>query len=179
MIKLKKNNCKDGFLDKIKNLYEASFPIDERRDFQDIIKLLDDKKSPFEIIAFIEDGEFSGFLSFWKWDDMRYFEHFAVEPSMRNGGRGAKYLCQAIADDSTPVVLEVEPPVDEMARRRIGFYERNGLRLWNDLYYLQPAYGEDRSPLELKLMTAGDITFSGEDDEKILRIKREVYGQNL
>ena len=73
MIKLKENNCKDGFLDKIKNLYEASFPIDERRDFQDIIKLLDDKKSPFEIIAFIEDGEFSGFLSFWKWDDMRYF----------------------------------------------------------------------------------------------------------
>ena len=179
MIKLKENNCKDGFLDKIKNLYEASFPIDERRDFQDIIKLLDDKKSPFDVIAFTEDGEFSGFLSFWKWDDMRYFEHFAVEQSMRNGGRGAKYLCQSIADDSTPVILEVEPPVDEMARRRIGFYERNGLRLWNDLYYLQPAYGEGRSPLELKLMTAGEISFSGEDDEKILRIKRVVYGQNL
>ena len=68
MIKLKENNCKDGFLDKIKNLYEASFPIDERRDFQDIIKLLDDKKSPFEIIArvlkFLEMGRYALFRAF-------------------------------------------------------------------------------------------------------------------
>ena len=179
MIKLKENNCDSGFLEKFKNLYEAAFPLDERRDFQSVRQLLDDCKSPFDVMIFVENDEFAGFLSYWKWDGMRYFEHFAVVPSMRNGGRGAKYLRQAIADDSAPVILEVEPPVDDIARRRIGFYERNGFRLWNDLYYLQPSYGEGRKPLELKLMTIGNIVFDGENDEKILRIKRDVYGLDI
>ena len=41
----------------------------------------------------------------------------------------------------TPVVLEVEMPTDEMSKRRIGFYERLGFELDNQVYH-QPPYAQ-------------------------------------
>lgn len=80
-----------------------------------------------------------------------------------------------LASDSRPLVIEVEPPTDEMACRRIGFYERNGLRLWNDVEYVQPPYSPDRHAIELKLMTYGGISLSA-GDKYVKRIHRDVYG---
>ena len=94
---------------------------------------------------------------------------------MRNGGKGSIYLQEITKKLGKPVVLEVEPPTDEMAIRRIGFYERNGFKLWKDITYIQPAYDKTKSSIELKLMTIGDIEFDGNNDKKIKRIKSEVY----
>ena len=172
----KVKSVKKKWMSNLKNLYESAFPVDERRDFRELEKLVADEDSPFNVIFFEEGGDFSGFLTYWRWDDIRYFEHFAVVESLRNGGRGAVYLQNAIKMESTPVILEVEPPIDSLTKRRVAFYERNGLCLWNDIYYMQPPYGKDRNPMELKLMTYGDISLEGADDERILRIKKVVYG---
>lgn len=175
-MKSKAKDVKNNNLVKFRELYESAFPIDERRDFADVESLMGDDASHFHVCYFEENNKFSGFLTYWEWDDMRYFEHFAVDPLLRGGGLGAGYLKKVVEMKTTPVILEVEPPVDEIAKRRVGFYQRNGFRLWNELYYLQPSYGEGRNPMKLKLMTFGEIDFTGEDDDKILRIKREVYG---
>ena len=107
-----------------------------------------------------DNDEFIGFLTSWEWNDFRYGEHFAISPEMRCGGIGGNALRWFLASDSRPLVIEVEPPTDEMACRRIGFYERNGLRLWNDVEYVQPPYSPDRHAIELKLMTyGGDFAF--------------------
>ena len=94
---------------------------------------------------------------------------------MRCGGIGGNALRWFLASDSRPLVIEVEPPTDEMACRRIGFYERNGLRLWNDVEYVQPPYSPDRHAIELKLMTYGGISLSA-GDKYVKRIHRYVYG---
>lgn len=176
MINSKEINSENSLIDNIRELYLDAFPPNERRDFDEFLRLLDDKSVPFTVAVLEEDGEFAGFLTYWAWDDFRYFEHFAVAPEKRNGGKGGAFLRMMVENDRRPVVLEVERPDDEMAVRRIGFYQRNGFRLWDDVPYLQPSYGAGREPIPLCLMTAGDIAFDGENDEKIRRIKRSVYG---
>ena len=49
-------------------------------------------------------------------------------------------------------MMEVELPETEMAARRIGFYERNGF-VMNPFEYMQPAMGEDRHAIPLRIMS--------------------------
>lgn len=174
-IKIVEISVKNIIIDNVKALYESAFPANERRDCDKLLSLVEENPF-FHLYAFTEDDAFTGFLSCWNWGDCRYFEHFAVEPAFRNGGRGAKYLQSVVEMELSPVILEVEPPVDEMAQRRIGFYQRNGFKLWSDISYIQPPYSADKESVELKLMTFGNISLTGEDDERILRIKKDVYG---
>ena len=71
-----------------------------------------------------------GFITYWDFDSFYYVEHFATNPALRNGGYGKRtleYLCNYLKH---PIVLEVERPVEEMAKRRISFYQRQGFTLW-------------------------------------------------
>lgn len=175
-MKYEEISVKNKLIKNVQALYESAFPRDERRDFIEVIRLMETKHELFHVRVFENEAGFAGFLTSWEWDDFRYFEHFAIDSTLRNKGIGAIALQQAIGTCNKPAILEVEPPETELARRRIGFYERNGFRLWTTLPYLQPSYGKGKNPVRLCLMTAGNITFAGENDEKILRIKREVYG---
>ncbi len=159
----------------IEELYINSFPSDERREFVKIIELLEDSTSPFKLISVEIDGEFSGFASYWEWDDLRYMEHFAISPDVRGNGIGAKVLEYLRSASFTPIIFEVEHPDDDMAKRRIQFYQRNGFTLHPEIPYMQPAYDDTKSPMPLILMTYGDIQLS-ENCEFIHRIKKEVYG---
>ena len=75
-----------------------------------------------------------------------------------------------------PFVLEVEMPADDLSRRRIAFYERNGFTLWRDCAYMQPPYRPEDAPLPMLLMVKGNL--SPEQDFPHVRqtIHREVYG---
>lgn len=174
-MKSKEICVKNVLIERVIELYIASFPEDERRSVVKFRNLLENSDC-FHVLGFFEgEDEFVGFLSYWDFGTFRYGEHFAILPEKRNGGRGAECLQMAMDIMGKPIILEVEPPVDEMAKRRIGFYERNGCKLWPDLFYMQPAYEKYLEPIELKLMTIGDIDFDGENDEKILKIKKMVY----
>lgn len=168
-------SLKNKFLADAAALYEAAFPEDERRATDEFLRLIGDG-GRFHVDGFTDgNGRFAGFMSYWTWPDFRYIEHFAVDASMRGGGIGARMLRQFIDSDPRPVIIEVEPPsAGEMAARRVGFYERAGMRL-SDAAYTQPPYGEGRKPVELRLMTCGGITLTA-GDERIARIRREVYG---
>ena len=50
------------------------------------------------------------------------------------------------------IILEIDPPKDEISVRRRGFYERNGFKL-NDFEHFAPAYTSGGSDFELKIMT--------------------------
>ena len=63
----------------------------------------------------------------WETEDFCYLEHFAVQPSLRGHGTGSTILRQLLTQDK-PLILEIEPPDDEITCRRKHFYERNGLR---------------------------------------------------
>ena len=115
-----------------------------------------------------------GLLTTWTFDGFTYIEHFALSPEVRGQGHGTEALQQLIARTVQPLILEAEPPTDTLTRRRIRFYERSGLILY-DYPYLQPAYTADSQPVELRLMGTLD-TQRTPLDQVSRTLHREVYG---
>ena len=75
---------------------------------------------------------------------------------------------------SPSVLLEVEMPETDFARRRIGFYERNGFRVRDEFKYIQPPYSPGQPSLELLLMTHGDVPLRSSLD--LAEMLSDVYG---
>ncbi|MCM1029597.1 MAG: GNAT family N-acetyltransferase [Pseudoflavonifractor sp.] len=141
-------------------LYLEAFPPEERRPVHLLSRLVEDATSPMTLwnIASSE-GRSVGFLTLWRLPSgMTYIEHFAVNPAARGEGIGARVLSRL--DELTgcgPVVIEVERPIDEMARRRIGFYERSGFVVHEGYDYAQPPYSRALPEVGMLLMTRGQI----------------------
>ena len=115
-----------------------------------------------------------GLLTTWHFEEFIYIEHFAIDPTLRSRGYGSKALHTFIKGHGKPIVLEAEPPTDALSIRRIGFYERSGLTLY-DCPYIQPAYTEDSHPVELRLM--GTLDTEATPLPLVSQIlHREVYG---
>lgn len=158
----------------LRTLYFDSFPPEERRSWESIMQLTDDSSSPFNMTMIMREGEIAGFITWWRLNGARYVEHFAVIPAMRGGGLGGKAIRNFVAADPMPVILEVEPSgSNDMADRRIAFYERCGFTGHRDFMYIQPPYSPGLPEVPLMLMTSApgvDLkTTSGE-------IHSRVYG---
>ena len=97
-------------------------------------------------------------------------EHFAVDPKLRNSGTGSGMLQELVKLSKKPVCLEVELPDAELARRRIGFYERNGF-VFNDYSYMQPPISKGKSPVPLRIMTYGKAV----SQEEFEQIQKSLY----
>lgn len=164
------------FISQIKELYESAFPPDERRDFALIEQLL--AHSPhfsIRVMFDIYSGAFAAFLSYWNFGSFAYIEHLAVMPAVRGRSLGHQIMTDFFASVSNRVLLEVEPPIDTITRKRVAFYESLGMTLWDDFHYIQPPYAPHLNPLELQLMTSG--TFSRDDlTAAVTTLHREVYG---
>lgn len=136
-------------------LYESSFPSGERRRWAAICTLAEKEERFVFLRLASESCPMLGILALWQLDFGYFGEYLAVAPEQRNGGWGSKILQQLLTQlNAQPLVIEVEPPLEPMAARRIAFYERHGLLLRN-VDYLQPAYHENEPPLPLKIMTYG------------------------
>jgi hypothetical protein len=70
--------------------------------------------------------------------------------------------------------LEVEIPEEEMAKRRINFYQRQGFSLWEKPYQ-QPPYKTGDNYLPMLIMAYGDIECGKDFDSVKEHIYREVY----
>lgn len=164
----------------MRRLYLDAFPADERRPLHLLSRLIEDPASPVTLLLLDDDARPScpaGFITLWRLSDGTYYiEHFATLPERRGGGLGAKALelLKPVLDGS-PLVIEVERPEEgETARRRIGFYERCGFTLHAGHIYIQPPYASGLRPVEMRLMTLGDL--QGRDIADIAAtLRREVY----
>lgn len=161
----------------IKDLYETSFPADERRDFEIWLQILKTRPE-FNVFAIYDDGDVVGFISVWQWEAWRYVEHFAVDATRRGGGIGAVAFRQLLSMNTRPLILEVESPTDDISCRRVAFYERLGLTLHSDYEYIQPPYSEDRNSLPMCLMTYGahpDVDLS----QPVALMYKHVYSSDI
>ncbi|NDW09099.1 GNAT family N-acetyltransferase [Dysgonomonas sp. 520] len=157
-------------LDFIEKLYIESFPANERRPVPELYDLIENEDVFTAFVVLNEDSERIGFLTYWNLDGFVYAEHFAISPEFRNGGNGAKIMISFLNHFTVPVILEVEAPTSETAKRRIGFYERLGFKLWN-FDYVQPPYGKDLEPVPMKLMSYREIDL----DKNYEEIKTQLY----
>lgn len=157
---------KDDF-DPIYKIMEEAFPKEERRKEEGQKRLFDE-----EIYSIVSNKEKTVFIAFWKMDKYVYIEHFAAAKTERGRGTGSNFLRTFLNEAGRPVVLEVEPPLNETSKRRIAFYEREGFVL-NGYHYIQPSMGEGRSPVELKIMTYPQKV----TEEEFEDIKTEIYSK--
>ncbi len=167
----------------IRGLYEASFPRNEQRPWAQLLRLLS-RSEAFRLYLLCEGENPVGFISYWLWSDLLYIEHFAMAAEQRGKGYGSAALRTLCVEISRPMVLEVEPPVTEQARRRIAFYRRLGF-VRCELPYSQPAYSETSRPVELSLMfytapvAVGSEDFPAYFSSVRQRLYEKVYGVSL
>lgn len=135
------------------NIYEQSFPLCEQRPLGEHIKALADPAFQYNLLT--DEGKLVGLLSWWEWEakdgtPFRFGEHFAISPRIRSKGYGSQALKYLFGDDSRLVLLEIDPPEDDISRRREQFYLRNGLVTNYEYDHVHPSF---RSPTEAhKLM---------------------------
>lgn len=153
-------------------IMEQSFPIDERRNREGQQKLLSEEK--YKLLGVKKDGKLLAFFAVWDFSDFVFIEHFAVEECARNSGTGGRMLKTLLEQKPGKVVLEVELPEDSIKKRRIAFYERNGF-FFNDNSYMQPAMGEDRQAIPLRIMSAPQKLSVEEFETVRAKLYQNVY----
>lgn len=121
-------------------LYRAAFPAKEIRSAEDHLRALQDPLYKAEGIWL--DERFAGLLYYWEFGDSRYIEHLAVDPALRGRHIGSDVL--AVFCRGKRVILEIDPPENPVALRRLHFYERLGF-VSNPQLFLHPSF---RKPFE-------------------------------
>lgn len=170
MSEIRRANIDD--FDKIFAIIEDSFPPDEYRDYEEHKRLFEDNKYTLFVI---ENGdEIKAFITLWVFEKFNYIEHFAVSGKYRGEGLGSELLGYLVKNLKGITCLEVEPPDTEIAKRRIGFYERNGF-YYNDYKYIQPPFSKDKSSVELKIMTTPNSISADEFENIKSTLYKEVY----
>lgn len=103
-------------------LYGISFPAHEQRETPSQTAIL--THPDYHFTAILDGSTFVGDMLYWETPDFRYIEHFCILPALRGQRYGSRAL--SMLPNDRPVILEIDPPVDEIAIRRKGFYERCG-----------------------------------------------------
>lgn len=152
------------------DLYELSFPVLERRDEDEQYRVLKNENYCFDVIT--DNDEFIGIMLYWEVNGLIYLEHFATRKDIRGKGYGAKAL-ELLKASGKPVLLEIELPVDELTKRRYGFYKRNGF-VMNPYKHIQAKYRQGDSDLELKVLTYPQVVKKEDYDEFYEYMLREI-----
>ena len=134
----------------LKQIYEGLFPEDERREWTQLTELL--HNTQFSLNEIYDQHNFLGFISVWNLTEFSFIEHFAIRPTKQGKGYGTEALNQVLSMNSKPVILEVEEPFTETARKRILFYERLNFTV-NDNSYFQPPYSIEKNSVKMLLMS--------------------------
>ena len=152
-------------LKKLLPLYEEAFPASERREGEQLFRLIREKQEMF-FNAVECDGELSGLFIYWRFEEFYYLEHLAVYPEMRNKKIGQQVLDYIAGNLPGLRLLEVEPTDTEIAARRVNYYRRNGYEVL-DKHYRQPSYRSRDYVLSLWLM-------GNKSTDKLEEFKRQI-----
>lgn len=145
--------------------YSTTFPEDERRDWKEFINLFSNPK--VKTISVLHDAKNVGYLIIWELSQTVFVEHFEVFSEYRNQKLGSKITDYLFANYSR-IVLEIEhETLNEDAKRRYSFYQKNGFQLIDEMY-VQPSYGEGKKPLDLWLL-------ANYKPENLVELKDEIY----
>ncbi len=141
------------FFEPALHIYNSSFPLCERRDMACHIAAMRDERFHCEVVVL--EGRVAGLVWYWIFEGevspYIFVEHIATSESVRGKGLGAKILEHLKAQGLT-IILEIEPPIDSLARRREGFYRRAGFATCSHDHF-QPPYHAGDKPLKLCVMS--------------------------
>ena len=130
-------------------LYQISFPFHEQREAFSLEKILSDNEYHFSLIY--NKNTFVGLVLYWESEDFIYIEHLCILPEMRNKQYGRKVL-SLLGGKQKTLILEIDPPVDNISKRRKGFYKRCGF-IENSFQHIHPPYHKQNHGHNLVIMT--------------------------
>lgn len=159
-------------IEKACSLYELAFPECERRPIEAWLRLMNDEPA-FHAMVIATESTFAGILTYWELPEFVYVEHFAIVPEARGGGIG-EHMMQQFRQAFPRVVLEAEPPTDELTHRRIAFYRRCGFEV-SERPYLQPPYRLGEPSVPLVLMSTDAVWLESQYETVRRTIAKRVY----
>lgn len=151
MVKLQRILTEDKLYAWAMELLAVSFPSEERRD--DDLQRQFMSHPDYRLQAIMDGDEPVGVVGYFDVADFIYFENFCVAPHKRNNGYGSQAL-KLLTSLGKTFILEAELPTDELTRRRIAFYKRNGM-VENSYAHIQPHYRATDADLPLVVLTYG------------------------
>ena len=162
----------DEVTEKIRVLYEKSFPKEEKKPFEIMAKKRDEGLMRF-ISIHDDGGEFLGFMLTAHHGRLVLLDYFAIEPKNRCMGVGS-FAIRRLLEEYTQdcVVVEIEDerlPSDEheLRIRRRDFYLRSGLKI---MPYDISFFG-----VRMRVLTSGgDVDF-----DEYHELYREVFGPRV
>lgn len=116
---------------------------------------------------FYQDGLLLGFIFWWACGEQIYIEHLAINPALRGRNYGSRLLAEFCERAGKTVILEIDPPEDEIAIRRLRFYQGLGFCL-NDYAHVHPPYQPDYEGHALRVLSYPALL----DEEDYLRFNR-------
>lgn len=156
----------------IKELYESTFPVQERRHWSQVLLLLVEPAMQLSVV--MEEQQALGFVIAWKLGGWYYVEHLAIDPGQRGKNYGSRVMEAVLEAGHGRVILEVERAHDADSQRRISFYERLGYAVVN-LDYHQPPYRKGGPTMPMHLMSRPAITAETEARAIAGNIRASVY----
>lgn len=147
------NSKEDRYFKSAWQLYLDSFPKIERRTIKEQEVILENKD--YFMTCYVEGEILIAIIFFWKIDTeskiYTFLEHFAVNSKLRGKSYGSKIL-QNFINKNENIVLEIEPIVDEITKKRLRFYEKFDFVV-NKHEHFQIPFRKDAKELKLLLMS--------------------------
>lgn len=143
------------------DLYENSFPLEEQRTMEQTIIALKDEAFYFNLLIGYEGDKevLLGLLTWWDWtgenqpSEFRFGEHFAIRTDLRGGGYGTEAMKYLLDDGKRLVILEIDPPKDEISKRREKFYLRQQMVANPEYEHIHPSFRPTTRAHQLLLMS--------------------------
>lgn len=143
-------------------LYTVSFPEYERRRISSHTLACEDPS--FHTYIAIENGSLLGLLFYWEYDNKYYIEHIAVSPALRGKSIGSSLMKMFVGQAvGKTVLLEIDPPEDEVSIRRLAFYERLGF-CNTGFEYTHPSYSKNGQSHRLSILSYPEAISAQEFD---------------
>lgn len=131
-------------------LYAHSFPIFEQR--TPAQQALAFASANYHLAGYTENESFMGFIAYWEFPDYLYIEHFAINRNERGKGYGSRILNNFVTETPKTVLLEIDPPVDELSIARLRFYQKCGFHQ-NPYSHIHPPYRKEYEGHSLQVLT--------------------------
>ena len=169
---LRINIVSDPLFGKLFNLYNTSFPHNERRSWEGLEhETIYEKR--FQLNVLLKDNEFVGLFNYWTFERFNYIEHIAIVPALRDHKLGSEAVEMFKKQSKLPIIIEVEMPNNPLAIRRIRFYEQQNFSVLSH-NYAQPPYDDESDFFHSELLMCNDIHFGNTHFEMI---KETLYSQ--
>lgn len=132
----------------------------------------------YQVLTLKEDDKIKGILSYYDGGEFVFVDYFAIDGNQKGQGLGSKMLKHFLQIANKSVFLEVEHPEDEQSRRRIAFYQRNGLILNDQHDYFVPPVRSLKHRLYFHLMSYPQPISSEQFEQYYPKMLKLVYGIN-